>query len=207
MDLIDWRNLPTQTTPLNKTMLELFQNNINEGKIDQSRVLSSPDLDTLKDTAVYYVTSSTNGPTGNGYVFIIKYANTYVKQFFCTAQSNITYERVLVGGTWGDWGKVGRETVYSIGSYLENDWQTNGTNAAVVLPNGTKILTVSVRRGTSTQIMTLPSALRPSNTVLAIGSSGSNVGNISITMAGVVTVANSIFTSGSSNCIFSVMYT
>lgn len=207
MDKINFVNLPSTTTPVNATNLNQLQTNVDESKIEKTTTLSQPDLDNLIDTEVHYCINATNRPVAsNGWVVSIKYTDNYVKQFFYPVGVNTSYERIK-NGTWGDWLKVGSEESYSITSYLKNSWSANGFNSCVVLPNETKILTVSVRRGTDTVVMTLPSNLRPSTTVLTAATNSSDAGLVTINgTTGDVTVSTNIYTSGSSSCIFSVMY-
>lgn len=208
MDKINFQNLPNTTTPVNASNLNLLQDNVDNAKVEKSTTLSTTDLNNLTNTTeLHYCTGATNRPiSSNGWVVSIKYSSVYTKQFYYPVNSNVSYERLQINGTWGDWKIVGGEEVYSIASYLKNSWSVNGYNGGIVLPNGTKILTVSIRRGTDTLAMTLPSNLRPSGTVLATATNGTAVGLVTINTDGDVTVGSSIYTSGSSNCIFSVMY-
>ena len=208
MDKINFVNLPSTTTPINATNLNQLQTNVDNAKVEKTVSLTSQDLNNQKTTGFYYCLSCTNKPSdaNNGYLMVIKYTDNYVKQFFSSVTSNTTYERLLINGTWGSWQGIGAEkvTIFS-NTNLSNDWSTNGQCNCVTLQGGTKILTMSIRYGTSTSVMTLPTALRPSSAVLAVATTGSSVGYVSIATTGAVTLSSGAFSSGGS-CMFSATY-
>lgn len=207
-----FHNLPSEDTPVEAGELNEMQTWIDEDKIDKTLLAYTGDLNDLTTGFVWANPSALNIPT-SGYNFIvttIKYSNSYIEQtaqqFASTSQARVTYKRQCFGGTWGDWEVLGAEQKYTdLTSYLQNSWVTNGQVVACVLPNGTKILTVSVKDGTDSRIMNLPAVLRPSGIVYGIaGNTGSVAGSLTITSAGAVTVGSSLVSSG--NACFSIMY-
>ena len=106
MDLINWENLPLQTTPLNKTMLKQFQDNINNGKVDKTlTTLNAVDLNTVKETGFYYCSSCSNIPSGasNGYLDVLRLSDSYVLQKYYKYDGVGSFERKCVRGTWENW--------------------------------------------------------------------------------------------------------
>lgn len=73
----------------------------------------------------------------------------------------------------------------ALASYLENDWETNGY-CRVSKINEIRFLTLSVRRGTTDTILTLPSGYRPTSPVITGTFNGTNGSSATITTAGVV---------------------
>lgn len=116
MDLINWENLPLQTTPLNKTMLKQFQDNINNGKVDKTlTTLNAVDLNTVKETGFYYCSSCSNIPSGasNGYLDVLRLSDSYVLQKYYKYDGVGSFERKCVRGTWENW--------------IETPYEINGT--------------------------------------------------------------------------------
>lgn len=95
---------------------------------------------------------------------------------------------------------------YETSSYFINSWSTNGQTMIEVDEIGVKHITVSCRNGTDRRVMQLPAEFRPRNTVLLPASNQTACGYISIDTSGNVGVSSNIFTSGSSNLIFSGSY-
>lgn len=69
---------------------------------------NSPDLNTLKNTFIGYVTQCTNGPPASsyGYLYVNKSNDTYVQQLYCPANTHMVFERQLYNGTWTSWEKI-----------------------------------------------------------------------------------------------------
>lgn len=109
MNTIDWKNLPTQTTPLNKTMLDLFQSNINNGKIDKSLPSYTGDLNDIDETGYVLALGSAANKPETVYSFIVntmRYTTVYKAQVAIKISSTgeaTTYQRVCYNGTWKPW--------------------------------------------------------------------------------------------------------
>lgn len=78
----------------------------------------------------------------------------------------------------------------ALSSYLVNSWETNGY-CSVSKINDIIFLTLSVRRGTTDTILTLPSGYRPSSTVIVGVYNGNTGTNATISTAGVVKISDS----------------
>ena len=211
MDKISFSNLPSTTTPVNATNLNQIQTNVDNAKIEAKAIAYDEDLNDLKTTGFYTTyTNTTNKPdTGSYFIEVIAFNVNYLMQRATkrATGTDIVYQRYCNNGTWGSWHIIGGETITTFSnSDLSNDWATNGQCNGVVLPNGTKILTISVRYGTSTEVMTLPTALRPASTVGALAGASNASGYVTIGTDGTVTASSNIFSSGSSNLRFTVMY-
>lgn len=116
---------------------------------------------------------------------------------------------VATSGNYNDLSNKPSYTSYNtsqIDSMLADGWEHNGDNFAFILPNGIKMLQLSIRRGTSTSIGTLPTELRPSGTLLlpCMDVSNNNVGYVLITSAGVITVTSNMV--GSGTICFNAIY-
>lgn len=174
------------------------------------------DFDTLTIQGTYFEGST---PTGNNKppVNAAGLLEVFVQtSFIIQRYTPFTADKTFIRGkystnAWTNWMPIGAETIIdrvTIASYLENSWSSNGFCCATIFPNGTKTLTLSVRNGTSTQVMTLPASLRPTGTnVLAQAGSNSVSGYLTINAtSGIVTISNNIFTSGAGNLFCSVTY-
>ena len=103
------------------------------------------------------------------------------------------------------YGKV--EPYYeNLNNYFTNSWSSNGQSVIEVDEIGLKHITVSCRNGTNVNLMQLPEEFRPTYTVLLNASNFTAVGYVTINTSGVVSVSSNIFTSGSSNLVFSGVY-
>ena len=94
----------------------------------------------------------------------------------------------------------------NLNNYFINSWSSNGLSIIEVDEIGVKHITVSCRNGTNVNFMQLPEEFRPTSTVLLNASNFTAVGYVTINTSGVVSVSNNIFTSGSSNLVFSGVY-
>ena len=81
-------------------------------------------------------------------------------------------------------------TTVALSTYLVNSWETNGY-CKVSKINDIIFLTLSVRRGTTDTILTLPSGYRPSGTVIVGVNNGVSGTNATISTAGVVKISDS----------------
>jgi len=109
MNTIDWENLPLQTTPLNKTMLKQFQDNINNGKVDKSLPNYAGDLNDIDETGYVWAGSNATNKPEIGFSFIVntvKYSTSYKTQSAIKVSSSgeaTEYQRVAYQGVWKDW--------------------------------------------------------------------------------------------------------
>lgn len=84
---------------------------------------------------------------------------------------------------------------YTAGNYLVNGWSSNGASLMFNF-NGLKVLSISVRYGTSTTVMeNLPSDMRPTAPLLVPANDQTNGGWASINNNGTVTVKQTLVTS------------
>lgn len=167
------------------------------------------DLNEFKKTGLYYCNSCTNRPVeSNGYLFIHKaseISDDYVYQKYITARTNITYQRVCADGIWSTWRKEQTSKIIELRNSLENNWQANGQVNGFVIGE-IKILSFSVRRGTATQVITLPEELRPTLAHLTNATNFESSGYVLISTDGTVTVSDNLFVSGSSSLGFNAIY-
>lgn len=135
MNKINFQDLPNETTPINATNLNQMQTNIDNAKVEVSSTLNGVDLNTVKDqTAFYYCNDCTNRPiASNGYFFVQRLNNNYIRQEYTTAVSNLKYIRTCNNGTWTDWISLLPETI------------TNSNGTAVKFPDGTMICYLNIR--------------------------------------------------------------
>jgi hypothetical protein len=162
-------------------------------KIDKT-INWSGDLNDIKDTGFYYCNNSTNSPTGgNGYLFTQKCSDSYLYQRFVDPGAEHSYERAKIDGVWGNWVKTGiKTTELTIENYLTNDWSPNG-GCHIIKDRNMVHFQLSVRNGTNTLIMQLPTDFRPKSTILipAIGI-GSTFGYIQIDNYGQVSCSSGL---------------
>lgn len=95
-----------------------------------------------------------------------------------------------------------------IEKWLINGWSGNGACFACSQANGLKMLTISIRNGTSRNVMYLPKELAPTITTgfLVPATNCTTAGYVEIYPDGLIEVSSNIFTSGSSNLVFTCMY-
>lgn len=98
--------LADMTKEVNK-IGKYLENDVNKEYVE---AISSPDfnniLEYIKDTGIYYVTTSKNQPKGenwNGYVFFEKRNNNYYKIYFNPFNNENLYLRTFNNGTLTDW--------------------------------------------------------------------------------------------------------
>ena len=95
---------------------------------------------------------------------------------------------------------------YSVGSYLVNNWESNGRSYMMRIGN-VKILQFSVRNGTNTVVVnSLPSDMCPSGTLLVPATNLASIGYVIIETTGKITLYGSIYSSGASNLVFNAVY-
>ena len=125
----------------------------------------------------------------------IEIINPTLETFSGTALSEITI----------NYGEI--QPFYSyLNSYFINSWDANGQCIIEMDQMGFKHITVSCRNGTSTNVFQLPNELKPANTILLPATNGTSIGYATIYTSGIISVSSNIYTSGSSNFIFSGIY-
>ena len=114
MNKINFTNLPSTTTPVNATNLNLLQDNVDNGKLEKKVSSFTGDYNNLTDIGFYYVDgSSTNGPaTGfSHYVTVYKLSDNFICQVAyrvtATAYTQYIFIRQRYSGTWTSWARAG----------------------------------------------------------------------------------------------------
>lgn len=120
--------------------------------------ISGEDLNTWRKTGFYVGEGLQNAPN-NGWFYILVQTydnNVWIKQTATSFGSgnapNITYERVMLAGTWTDWAQVYKTSDFNIQNYytkneslnlfvgkngVETIYDTKTFNSSPVIPNGT----------------------------------------------------------------------
>lgn len=120
--------------------------------------ISGEDLNTWRKTGFYVGEGLQNAPN-NGWFYILVQTydnNVWIKQTATSFGSgnapNITYERVMQAGNWGDWEQVYKSSDFSIQNYytknealnlfvgkngVENIYDTKTFNSSPIIPNAT----------------------------------------------------------------------
>ena len=126
-----------------------------------------------------------------------------------TRKSDPKYDDDLVNKRYVDkMIAIKKYTRGDIEKWLINGWSGNGANFACSQANGLKMLTISIRNGTSRNVMCLPKELAPTITTgfLVPATNCAAAGYVEIYPDGLIEVSSNIFTSGSSNLVFTCTY-
>ena len=169
---------------------------------------SNVDANDFRSPGVYYLTQNcSNVP--NNYIYLSVLGKTDNGDFLQVAYDVSTtkvWKRTYTNNRWYSWNEIGGYQNYNVSNYLVNSWSTNGASY-MVRSNGIKYLQFAVRYGTSTTVVSsLPSDMRPSTNLIVLASNLANVGYAIIYTTGEIIIYGNIFSSGSSNLVFSAIY-
>ena len=120
----------------NKTVLDkITQNSLDSwnDKLQTKKITTATDLDTLKETCVYYikVANCPNNPSSNwGTLFVSNEGTLY--QIFIPDSSNSVYKRSWNGSSWGNWINLISKSAIGLGNV------DNTSDANKPISNATK---------------------------------------------------------------------
>lgn len=164
MDKINFSNLPSTTTPVNATNLNLLQTNTENAiasSQDADYVTTSANLNDYKNSGSYYFSQTpTNVPTGssNGWLHVLAIgtqANHSCKQVWYRRGTNnendfMTYVRTYDanGGTWSTWHKLADVITGTWTPTMQNATVSYTTRSGTYVKNGPMLYFECQLRGT-----------------------------------------------------------
>lgn len=96
--------------------------------------------------------------------------------------------------------------IYNLENYCINNWQAYGQCFCKIDESGVKHMQVSCNYGTNTNVMQLPDELKPNQNVFANVTNLTDSGYALIAPNGTIAISSNIFTSGSTQIVFSAIY-